>query len=179
VSWHDDARSACGGLRARRQCVRPKCPSARSRPQPVDHSLSIRIEPTAPDGFIVHSFAGDSPLESRDYVRAALGRARGGDGGFWQANARRGQGLATRTPASVAANLSKPGLRIRSSAAAAASSTPTDSALRIMVFRYGRRARRLMLRVTVRKRRAGTKAVTGARHDHPSKARPAAPIARQ
>jgi len=39
----------------------------------ADRSLSIKIEPTAPDGFIVHSFAGDSPLECRDYVRAALG----------------------------------------------------------------------------------------------------------
>jgi putative DNA primase/helicase len=39
----------------------------------ADRSLSIKIEPTAPDGFIVHSFAGDSPLECRGYVRAALG----------------------------------------------------------------------------------------------------------
>jgi putative DNA primase/helicase len=39
----------------------------------ADRSLSIKIEPTAPDGFIVHSFAGDSPLECRDHVRAALG----------------------------------------------------------------------------------------------------------
>ncbi len=38
-----------------------------------DRSLSIKIEPAALDGFIVHSFAGDSPLECRDYVRAALG----------------------------------------------------------------------------------------------------------
>jgi putative DNA primase/helicase len=39
----------------------------------ADRSLSIKIEPTAPDGFVVHSFAGDSPIECRDYVRAALG----------------------------------------------------------------------------------------------------------
>ena len=39
----------------------------------ADRSLSIRIEPAAADGFIVHSFASDPPLECRDYVRAALG----------------------------------------------------------------------------------------------------------
>ena len=39
----------------------------------ADRSLSIKIEPTAPDGFIVHPFAGDSPIECLDYVRARLG----------------------------------------------------------------------------------------------------------
>jgi hypothetical protein len=34
----------------------------------VDYSLCA-----APDGFILHSFADDLPLEGRDYVRAALG----------------------------------------------------------------------------------------------------------
>ena len=27
-----------------------------------DRSLSIRIEPNAPDGFVVHSFADDDPI---------------------------------------------------------------------------------------------------------------------
>ena len=40
---------------------------------PRDRSLSIRIDPTAPDGFLVHSFASDPPLLCRDHVRAALG----------------------------------------------------------------------------------------------------------
>jgi hypothetical protein len=40
---------------------------------PADRSLSIRIEPTAPNSFIVHSFAGDSPMECRDHVRSAIG----------------------------------------------------------------------------------------------------------
>lgn len=40
---------------------------------PRDRSLSIRLDPDAPDGFVVHSFAGDDPLGCRDYVRAALG----------------------------------------------------------------------------------------------------------
>src|SRR5258708_30135022 len=38
----------------------------------ADRSLSIKIDPAAPDGFIVHLFARDSPIECRDYVRAAL-----------------------------------------------------------------------------------------------------------
>ena len=40
---------------------------------PRDRSLSIKIDPTAADGFLVHSFAGDPPLECRDHIRAALG----------------------------------------------------------------------------------------------------------
>jgi putative DNA primase/helicase len=39
----------------------------------TDRSLSIKIEPNAADGFLVHSFANDSPIACRDYVRAALG----------------------------------------------------------------------------------------------------------
>jgi hypothetical protein len=39
----------------------------------IDRSLSIKIDSTALDGFIVHSFAGDSPFVCREYVRAALG----------------------------------------------------------------------------------------------------------
>ena len=39
----------------------------------TDRSLSVKIDPTAPDGFIVYSFAGDSLFACRDYVRAALG----------------------------------------------------------------------------------------------------------
>src|SRR6266446_5744319 len=38
----------------------------------ADRSLSIKIDPAAPDGFILHSFAGNSPIACRDYVRAAL-----------------------------------------------------------------------------------------------------------
>jgi putative DNA primase/helicase len=42
----------------------------------AERSLSIKIDPCAPEGFIVHSFAGDSATECRDHVRAALGLAR-------------------------------------------------------------------------------------------------------
>lgn len=38
-----------------------------------DRSLSILIDPAAPQGFVVYSFAGDAPAACRDYVQAALG----------------------------------------------------------------------------------------------------------
>jgi putative DNA primase/helicase len=39
----------------------------------LDRSLSVRVDPDAPDGFIVHSFAGDDPLVCKDHVRQRLG----------------------------------------------------------------------------------------------------------
>jgi putative DNA primase/helicase len=38
-----------------------------------DRSLSITLSPGAPDGFVVHSHAGDDPLTYRDHVRDCLG----------------------------------------------------------------------------------------------------------
>ena len=38
-----------------------------------DRSLSVRFDPRAAKGFIVHSFAGDDPIAARDYVRERLG----------------------------------------------------------------------------------------------------------
>src|SRR6478672_11350087 len=38
-----------------------------------DRSLSVKIDPEAPDGFLVNSFAGDDPLVCKDYVREKLG----------------------------------------------------------------------------------------------------------
>ena len=40
---------------------------------PADRSLSIKLNPNAPDGFVVHSFSGDDPLVWRDHVRKKLG----------------------------------------------------------------------------------------------------------
>jgi putative DNA primase/helicase len=59
---------ALGGSVSGRQVVAPGPGHSRA-----DRSLSIKIDLAAPDGFIVHSFAGDSPIACRDYVRAALG----------------------------------------------------------------------------------------------------------
>jgi hypothetical protein len=40
---------------------------------PSDRSLSVKLDTSAPDGFVVHSFANDDPIECRDYVRAKAG----------------------------------------------------------------------------------------------------------
>lgn len=49
----------------------------------ADRSLSIEINPAAPDGFRCNSFAGDDWRECRDYVRQALGL------GAWQRQRKR------------------------------------------------------------------------------------------
>ena len=38
-----------------------------------DRSLSIKLDPSAPDGFVVYSFAGDDPIACKDYVRSKAG----------------------------------------------------------------------------------------------------------
>ena len=38
-----------------------------------DRSACLRLDPRAPGGFVVHSFAGDDPLPIRDHVRERLG----------------------------------------------------------------------------------------------------------
>ncbi len=43
---------------------------------PKDRSLSVKLIPTAPDEFLVHSHAGDDWRECRDYVRERLGLPR-------------------------------------------------------------------------------------------------------
>ena len=40
---------------------------------PQDRSLSIKLDPSARDGFVVNSFAGDDPIVCRDYVREKAG----------------------------------------------------------------------------------------------------------
>jgi hypothetical protein len=40
---------------------------------PKDRSLCVSLAPALPGGFLVHSFAGDDPIECKDYVRARLG----------------------------------------------------------------------------------------------------------
>jgi hypothetical protein len=38
-----------------------------------DRSLSIKLDSNTPDGFVVHSFAGDDPISCKDYIREKLG----------------------------------------------------------------------------------------------------------
>lgn len=40
---------------------------------PKDRSLSVKIDPRAPEGFVAFSHAGDDPLACRDYVRQRAG----------------------------------------------------------------------------------------------------------
>src|SRR5215813_9215059 len=40
----------------------------------TDRSLSVKIDPSAPDGFVVHSFSpSDDPIACKDYVRQKVG----------------------------------------------------------------------------------------------------------
>src|SRR5262249_24566103 len=41
----------------------------------ADRSLSVRPDPVAPGGFLVHSFASDDPMQCRDYVCEKVGIA--------------------------------------------------------------------------------------------------------
>jgi hypothetical protein len=40
---------------------------------PRDRSLSVKLDPTAQDGFVINSFAGDDPIICKDYVREKAG----------------------------------------------------------------------------------------------------------
>ena len=64
-----EAAAALGGQVASATSV--VCPGPGHSPR--DRSLSVRFDPAAPDGFVVHSFAGDDPPSCRDHVREALG----------------------------------------------------------------------------------------------------------
>jgi putative DNA primase/helicase len=59
---------ALGGEISGRQILAPGPGHSR-----LDRSLSIRIEPSAPDGFLCYSFASDDPIVCKDYVRQRLG----------------------------------------------------------------------------------------------------------
>ena len=52
-----------------------------------DHSLSVKPDDTALDGFSIYSFSGDDPIECRDYVRGRLGlskfESKPNDGNEW------------------------------------------------------------------------------------------------
>ena len=41
----------------------------------ADESLSIKLDPNAPDGFVAHSFSDDDPILCRDYIREKCGQA--------------------------------------------------------------------------------------------------------
>jgi hypothetical protein len=41
----------------------------------IDRSLSVKLDSSAPDGFLTHSFAGDNAIICRDHIREKLGIA--------------------------------------------------------------------------------------------------------
>jgi putative DNA primase/helicase len=61
-------RAALGGEISARQLL---CPGPNH--SPLDRSLSVKLDPGAPDGFICFSHAGDSWQDCKDYVRRRLG----------------------------------------------------------------------------------------------------------
>ena len=77
---------ALGGKISGRQILAPGPGHSR-----LDRSLSIRIEPAAPDGFVVHSFAGDDPLVCKDHVREHLGLPRWEPGDEQEPRSRRAE----------------------------------------------------------------------------------------
>jgi putative DNA primase/helicase len=64
-----NAAAALGGQVTARDTI--LCPGPGHSPK--DRSLSVKFDPTAPDGFLIHSHAGDDWRECRDYVRERLG----------------------------------------------------------------------------------------------------------
>jgi Toprim domain len=62
------ARQLGGEVSGRNQVL---CPGLGHSSQ--DRSLSVRFDPYAPGGFVVHSFSGDDPIRSRDFIRQRLG----------------------------------------------------------------------------------------------------------
>ena len=62
----------------------------------ADESLSIKLDPNAPDGFVAHSFADDDPIVCRDYIREKCSQAP------WKPN---GNGRARRSEDEVEAAL--------------------------------------------------------------------------
>jgi hypothetical protein len=69
---------------------------------PRDRSLSVRLDPCAPDGFLVHSFSSDDFGVCRDYVRRYLGLARSKTGTAPRTAARRSRATTTTTDYALA-----------------------------------------------------------------------------
>jgi putative DNA primase/helicase len=68
MNLHQMARALGGEIAGRSKVL---CPGPAHSQR--DRSLSVTIDPTAPDGFLTYSFAGDDWQVCRDYVRDRLG----------------------------------------------------------------------------------------------------------
>ncbi len=65
-----DARAAARLLGGEARGRSVSCPGPGHSKE--DRSLSVSFDPAAPEGFLVHSFAGDDDLDCRDHVRETL-----------------------------------------------------------------------------------------------------------
>src|SRR5262245_15328431 len=81
------AAQLLGGEVAGRQVLCPGVGHSRA-----DRSLAVRFEPWAPEGFVVHSFAGDDVLAARDHIRDKLGLP------AWKPGAQKGKGAKLSPP---------------------------------------------------------------------------------
>jgi putative DNA primase/helicase len=71
TGFPSDLRAVARGLGGEVAGCQVLCPSPGHSPR--DRSLSVRLSATSPDGFMVHSFAGDDFRVCRDHVRRLLG----------------------------------------------------------------------------------------------------------
>jgi RecA-family ATPase len=96
---------------------------------PKDRSLSVKLDATAPDGFLIHSFARDDPIACRDHVRNKCGlpafKPNGGRRSFLSS-----EDIQKRIRASILAQTQKPHL------AATFPYVDADSTLLYEVLRY-------------------------------------------
>jgi hypothetical protein len=85
----------------------------------ADRSLSVKPDPDAPDGFIVHSFAGDDPIACRDHVRARIGLGKWEPNGAGAANKANGAAAGAKPYSPIVATFvyrdqeSRPYLRVQ------------------------------------------------------------------
>ena len=103
----------------------------------ADRSLSIKIDANAPDGFIVHSFAGDDPITCKDYVRSKLGLPTFKPNGGGKPNS--GAGLANdedRIAKAMAAAMAAPRAKPKGTVVATYDYTDEEGALLYQVLRY-------------------------------------------
>jgi excisionase family DNA binding protein len=68
IASQNEIARALGGRVVRGQVLAPGPGHSKA-----DRSLSVKLSPGSPDGFVVHSFAGDDWTTCRDHVRLALG----------------------------------------------------------------------------------------------------------
>jgi RecA-family ATPase len=98
----------------------------------VDRSLSVKLDANAPDGFLVHSFAGDDPIVCRDHFREKTGLEPFKPNGNFANNEDNEDRIAKAMAAAMAAPRAQPKGRI----VAKFDYTDADETLRYQVLKY-------------------------------------------